>query len=370
MEGGPTEEEQEQDKTAQLAEYKQQLAIVDQTIAITAEDDETYQQLKDARGDLVEVIKLLEEVVAIEEEKPPASTGPPVPAGPPAHNLIGGSEAQSSSHPRVAGRGHELVGRCCEVYLGKQWYNAEIYAVRKDERGVDRAVLTVFGERERKEMKLSELRMLRALAPAACLPGTKLQAMSVMSGPAGKWANGNHLPSGLAISVMDGLWYDCVVEEHTDKGYLVRFTDYNTRDDVKFDQVRQKAAKQSALGTGLGKRGSAKEIVTPGGYVIPEHFLVKPEDTDEVKAKKKRKIHHVKAQQKDERVEEDALKKAGGWQKFMQKNGKQKGFIKSGGAKQSIFASADKGLAAGGGPASSSSMARPASAAPGAFFRR
>ena len=90
----------------------------------------------------------------------------------------------------------------------------------------------------------------------------------------------------------------------------------------------------------------------------------------QVKAKKKRKIHHVKAQQKDERVEEDALKKASGWQKFMQKNGKQKGFIKSGGAKQSIFASADKGLAAGGGPASSSSMARPASAAPGAFFRR
>ena len=85
-----------------------------------------------------------------------------------------------------------------------------------------------------------------------------------------------------------------------------------------------------------------KEVTTPAGYVIPEHFLVKPEDTDEQKAKKKRKIGHVKKEQKDEKAESEAIKKATGWQKFMQKNNKSKGFQKSGGAKQSLFASSEQ----------------------------
>ncbi|CAD7965573.1 unnamed protein product [Amoebophrya sp. A25] len=314
-----------EDKAAQLEEYKAQLEVVDETLAATEEDDETAQQLRDARNDLVEVITLLEQSLKASKPVEPASSSSAaastgaaasssvLPFGAPGtgQSLAGDvafPEQQAAPQPR--GRGHELLGRTCEVSIQGSWFNAEIFSIRRDERGVDRAVLTVFGQNERKEVRLADVKMLRPLPPAQCLPGTKLQA----------------------ISTLDGLWYDVVVEEHTDKGYLVRFTDYNTQDEVKFDQIRQKVAKS---GIAAGKR-AVKEVITPGGYVIPEHFLVKPEDTDEVKAKKKRKIHHVKNQQKDERLETEAAKKATGWQKFAQKNRKVGGM-----GKQSIFASSD-----------------------------
>ncbi|CAD7925836.1 unnamed protein product [Amoebophrya sp. A120] len=309
--------EEEKDKQQQLKEYREQLQVVDETLAVTPDTDPSYEALKEARQDLQDVIKLLEEVVVMEKEV--VQKAPEALQARQQGKLLPDDDRPAQHR----GRGHELIGRSCEVHLPGSlngWYNAEVFNIRRDERGVDRAMLTVFGERERKEVKLSELKMLRALPPAACLPGTKLQA----------------------ISVIDGLWYDCVVEEHTDRGYIVRFTDYNTKDEVKFDQVRQKIAKTLGGAAAAAGKRPAKEIITPGGYVIPEHFMVKPEDTDEVKAKKKRKIHHVKQQQKDEKQEQDAFKKANGWQKFCQKNTKQKGFIKSNLQKQSIFASSDK----------------------------
>lgn len=70
------------------------------------------------------------------------------------------------------------------------------------------------------------------------------------------------------------------------------------------------------LGGGANPKRAVKEITTPAGYVIPESFLVKPEDTDEVREAKKKKIHAVKNQQKSEKQEQDAVKKQQGWQKF------------------------------------------------------
>lgn len=118
---------------------------------------------------------------------------------------------------------------------------------------------------------------------------------------------------------------------------------------MKFDQIRFK--KLGAMpgqndrgyrgqgvndGGGVGKnKRPVKEIVTSGGYRVPENLFAKEEDTEEQREIKKRKLQGIKKAQKGEAQEVQSINKANDWKRFLIKNSGASRGVKTG----SIFSS-------------------------------
>lgn len=201
-----------------------------------------------------------------------------------------------------------LIGRTCEAFYDNKLYNAEIVSIRRDERGIDRATVEIIGFKSKREYKLAEIRLLKPPHPAQCQPGTKCQA----------------------IFSEDGLWYDCMVTDQTEKGYAVTFVEYGNKEDVRFDRIR--------VGGKKDNKRTIKEITTKAGYKIPETLVIKEDDDEEAIALKKQKIKGVKSSQRQDLISQEHVKKATSWQKFNNKASirSKNGFL-SGKAKESIF---------------------------------
>jgi len=250
-----------------LETYKEQLQQVEAAL-VEAPDDEALLQLK---ADLKEVVTLTEDLVKYQE-----------PAEQPA-------AAPASAHHAAN------IGRTCEVTVEGKWFNGEVMSMRKDNRGIERAVVSILALNAQREYKLSELKLLKPPHPALCPAGTKLQA----------------------IFSQDGLWYDAVITEQTEKGYFVTFLEYQNKEEVPFDRVRL-SGKAAAEQT---KKKNVKEVITPAGYRIPDNLMPHPGDSDEIKERKQRKIRAIKNKQRDEKQEKEHETRAQGWQKFVKKSG-------------------------------------------------
>ncbi|CAE8605805.1 unnamed protein product, partial [Polarella glacialis] len=287
-----------------LDTYREQLAQVEE--ALEQQPDEP--SLVKLKNDLTEVIVLTEDLVKYqaaapteeeqkEQEKGRASAGPGAPGA--------GRSAAKSVHTA-------LIGRTCEAFFEQKWYNGDIKSVRRDERGQERCQVEFIGFANTREFKVTDVRMLRPPHPAQCQPGTRCQA----------------------IFPEDGLWYECVITEQTEKGYKITFTDYGSRAEVKFDQIRLQSSGKVAE-----KKRQIKEVVTPAGYKIPESLTIAKTDTEEVIDTKRRKIQAIKKQQRSDKLEAESSKGQVGWQKFFNNKASTRsktGFL-TGKPKESIF---------------------------------
>jgi hypothetical protein len=262
-----------------LDTYREQLAQVEE--ALEQQPDEP--SLVKLKNDLTEVIVLTEDLVKYQAVAPEEKAGKAsaVPAAP----------QQSSSSKKESRSVHAaLVGRTCEAFFEQKWYNAEIRGVRRDDRGIERCTVDFIGrDGQSREYKVTDVKMLRPPHPAQCQPGTKCQA----------------------VFPEDGLWYDSMITEQTEKGYKVSFTEYSGKAEVKFDQIR--LASTGKVGE---KKRQIKEVATPAGYKIPESLVIQKTDTSEVIETKKRKIQAIKKQQRTDRQDDEATKKQSSWQKF------------------------------------------------------
>jgi len=278
-----------------LDTYREQLAQVEE--ALEQQPDEP--SLVKLKNDLTEVIVLTEDLVKYQAAAPTQAEEPePAP--------VQASRKQSSVHTA-------LVGRTCEAFHEQKWYNAEIRSVRRDERGIERCTVDFLGLSNSREYKVTDVKMLRPPHPAQCQPGTKCQA----------------------IFPEDGLWYECVLTEQTEKGYKVTFTDYGNKAEVKFDQIRLGGAAK-ALDS---KKRTVKEVTTPAGYKIPESLVIAKTDTEEQIETKRRKITSIKKQQRVDKIEDDAHKQQTSWSKFHYTKASTRskcGFL-SGKPKESLF---------------------------------
>merc|ERR1712176_1139228 len=167
--------------------------------------------------------------------------------------------------------------------------------------GIERCMCAFIGLPNSREYKVTDVKMLRPPHPAQCQPGTRCQAV---------------FPD-------DGLWYDCVIMEQTEKGYKIGFTEYGSK----------------AAGKVESKKRQIKEISTPAGYKIPESMVIAKTDTEEVIDAKKRKIQAIKKQQRVDKVEEEHNRKQNSWLRFHQNKASTRsrcGFM-SGKPKESIF---------------------------------
>lgn len=67
-------------------------------------------------------------------------------------------------------------------------------------------------------------------------------------------------------------WYDCSIIAATPFGFRVRFTDYKNEEDLPGDRVR---APRKAV-----PKKRTNDIITPGGYRIPQYLAAKPTGTN------------------------------------------------------------------------------------------
>eukprot|EP00899_Mesostigma_viride_P015836 jgi/Mesvir1/24253/Mv10955-RA.2 len=131
----------------------------------------------------------------------------------------------------------------------------------------------------------------------------------------------------------DGMWYNATILSFTDKGALVVFDEYENKDEVTLASLRPRPAdaahppkKKGAEPGGPGgvqvdpltlKRRKlmerSEEFLEKG---IPEKMRIKPEDSEEVKAKKRKMIHAFKSSQRLVKQETESARKQSAWKDF------------------------------------------------------
>ena len=248
--------------SSELEYYKQQL---EQSEALLAESPES--------SELTEVVKHLREAVRLIEDTAVSTVEPSKPA--------------ENTH----------IGRTAEVFFDNKWFNAEIYSIRVDDMGAERVIVKFIGNDNAREYGLSDIKLLPWASKQDFPEGTKVQAI---------WKE-------------DGLWYNGSIRgDNTDVVLFVEFDGFEGEPEpVKYDQVRLPVARAPRP---VPPPGEEKVYVTPAGYKIPEKLKIDPtRDSEKVIAEKKRKIHHIKSQQRGENYSEQITHNKSKWQQFQQK---------------------------------------------------
>ncbi len=189
-----------------------------------------------------------------------------------------------------------LEARTCEVFFEEKWYNAEVISVRVDE-GVAKAAVKFIGKDQAREYPVSDIKILPMIVAKEFPAGAKVQAI---------WKE-------------DGLWYNAKVTDNKEEGYLTVLFD-------GFDDIPEKVRSDQVRGPIFLQRpkpipAEVKTYVTPAGYKIPEKLKIDPtKDSERTIADKKRKIHHIKSQQRSEHYSEQVTSNQNMWQKFQKKS--------------------------------------------------
>jgi survival-of-motor-neuron-related-splicing factor 30 len=150
-----------------------------------------------------------------------------------------------------------------------------------------------------------------------------------------------------AIYQADGLWYEAVIDAITDDGiYKITFLGYGNKQDTRLTEMREPVAAPPPKPEGEKKKRTKVEDVfetnEAGEFVVPKNLQILPNDSDEVKAKKKRKIKSLKDKFRMRRAEKARSEKQNTWKKFADKKAtKRKVGFMTGMRKESIFKTSD-----------------------------
>jgi survival-of-motor-neuron-related-splicing factor 30 len=166
------------------------------------------------------------------------------------------------------------------------------------------------------------------------------------------------LPIGTKVQAVwsdDGEWYNATIEAHTPNGYFVSYDEWGNKEEVDPDNVREieeeavdalGEAEKEAEATKLAlKRKIAQAANSDADFqsrTLPAKLRIEPNDPEDVKAAKRKKIHSFKSKMRKEQLEVTQNKRQNAWQQFQTTKGRAKkvGFF-SGRKKESIFKSPD-----------------------------
>nr|XP_043619264.1 survival of motor neuron-related-splicing factor 30 isoform X2 [Erigeron canadensis] len=171
-------------------------------------------------------------------------------------------------------------------------------------------------------------------------------------------SDGHTLPVGTKVQAVyseDGEWYDATIEALTPNGYLVAYSGWGNKEEVDPDNVRAleegivnplvEAEKEAEATKQALKRKIAQAATADVDYQsksLPAKLRIEPEDSEDVKAAKRKKIHAFKSKMRKEQIEVTQNKRQNAWQQFQTTKGRAKkiGFF-SGRKRESIFKSPD-----------------------------
>lgn len=168
----------------------------------------------------------------------------------------------------------------------------------------------------------------------------------------------DRLPIGTKVQAVyseDGEWYDATIDAFTLNGYLVSYEGWGNKEEVDPANVRPLPegavdtileAEKEAEATKLAlKRKIAQAASADSDFQsrsLPAKLRIEPEDSEDVKAAKRKKIHAFKSKMRKEQLEMTQNKRQNAWQQFQTTKGRAKkiGFF-SGRKRESIFKSPD-----------------------------
>jgi survival of motor neuron-related-splicing factor 30 len=137
----------------------------------------------------------------------------------------------------------------------------------------------------------------------------------------------------------DGRYYDATVEEVTDVGVKVKFVKYGSASEVPVEYLRPCPTEADESGAAPGGKGGPvqKEREGADNFRIPENLRILPTDSEEEKARKRKRLKHLKQAVKRKVQDEEKDDTQNSWKSFLNKSKKPKGLgaLKKG----SIFAS-------------------------------
>ncbi|KAK1310267.1 hypothetical protein QJS10_CPA08g01231 [Acorus calamus] len=133
----------------------------------------------------------------------------------------------------------------------------------------------------------------------------------------------------------DGEWYDAIIEALTPNGYFVSYEGWGNKEEVDPSNVRPiqegvvdalLEAEKEAEATKLAiKRKIAQAAGTDfQSRTLPAKLRIEPDDPEDVKATKKKKIHAFKSKVRFEQLEVTQNKRQNAWQQFQTTKGKAK----------------------------------------------
>ncbi|CAF1919894.1 BnaC02g34700D [Brassica napus] len=151
-----------------------------------------------------------------------------------------------------------------------------------------------------------------------------------------------------AVFSEDGEWYEATVEAHTLNGFYVSYNEWGNKEEVDPDNVRaiENNALLEAERLAEATKNALKrkiEQAASSDYqskTLPAKLKIDPNDPEDVKIAKRKKIHAFKSKARQEQLEVAQNKKQNAWQQFQTTKAKTKkvGFF-TGRKKESIFKS-------------------------------
>ncbi|KAL0013017.1 uncharacterized protein LOC112016501 [Quercus suber] len=179
------------------------------------------------------------------------------------------------------------------------------------------------------------------------LPHSKMDSESMLDHQ-GKFPIGTKVQ---AVWSEDGEWYDATIEAYSPNGYFVSYDGWGNKEEVDPDNVRPiqegvvntlAEAERVAEAT---KQAIKRKIALAASMdfqsrSLPAKLRIEPDDPEDVKVAKRKKIHAFKSKVRMEQLEVTQNKRQNAWQQFQTTKGKTKkiGFF-SGRKRESIFKS-------------------------------
>ncbi|TKY53853.1 Survival of motor neuron-related-splicing factor 30 [Spatholobus suberectus] len=164
------------------------------------------------------------------------------------------------------------------------------------------------------------------------------------------------LPVGTKVQAVwseDGEWYDATIEAYTPNGYYVCYDNWGNKEEV--DPANIRPIQEGTVDTLLeaervaeATKQAIKRKIAQAASIdfqsrsLPAKLRIEADDTEDVKASKRKKIHAFKSKMRMEQLEVTQNKRQNAWQQFQSTKGKAKkiGFF-SGRKRESIFKSPD-----------------------------
>lgn len=156
-----------------------------------------------------------------------------------------------------------------------------------------------------------------------------------------------------AVYSEDGEWYNATIEALTPNGYFVIYDEWGNKEEVDPDNIRPieeatvNALLEAEKVAEATKQAIKRKIAQAASVdfqsrTLPAKLRIEPDDPEDVKIAKRKKIHAFKSKMRFEQLEVTQNKRQNAWQQFQSTKGKTKkvGFF-SGRKRESIFKSPD-----------------------------
>ncbi|MQL99965.1 hypothetical protein Taro_032693 [Colocasia esculenta] len=201
----------------------------------------------------------------------------------------------------------------------------------------------------------AELSGLPSKTDTDASPSQPHSDMSQLKSDSNVDSESHEFPVGTKVQAVwseDGEWYDATIEALTPNGYYVSYDGWGNKEEVDPGNVRPvegvvDALREAERVAEATKQAIKRKIAQAAdadfqSRTVPAKLRIDPNDPEDIKTAKRKKIHAFKSKVRFEQLEVVQNKRQNAWQQFQTSKGQSKkvGFF-TGRKRESIFKSPD-----------------------------